>query len=286
MSLVMDDYLLELWKEAQKPTSLESASVAFWNHLWSKYIFAEKEWVVTPETAPAEIDKLRRVDLVIKYFGNTSMEVLCFHELKRTNSSPSDLEEVEYQAFKACIAYLAQHTKINSVYAITSFGTKARGWTCTKDSDYLEPLFGSQDLAKAQDYIEAHSSDAQTLRKVFDHMKRFPPVARKGIAQGDMHIPPSMQTPNVAASNFAGEGKAVDQTSLASAEAQSQNTGEGREHPRSVKSTEYEKDGRKYRSFELDRKKDSIWSDQWQKAHFEGRQVWFHKGFYVITEAT
>lgn len=186
MSLVTDEYLLELWKEAQKPSSLESASVAFWNHLWSKYVFAEKEWVITPETSPAEIDKSRRVDLVIKYFSGASMEVLCFHELKRMNASPSDLEEVEYQAFKACIAYLAQHPKISSVYAITSFGTKARGWTCTKDSDYLEPLAGSQDLAKAQDYIEVHSSDAQTLRKVFDHMKRFPPVARKGIAHGDM----------------------------------------------------------------------------------------------------
>ena len=81
-------------------------------------------------------------------------------------------------------------------------GTKARGWTCTKDSDYLEPLFGSEDLAKAQDYIEAHSSDAQTLRKVFDHMKRFPPVARRGIAQGDIQSPS-----NVAAGAFAGEGK-------------------------------------------------------------------------------
>jgi hypothetical protein len=60
----------------------------------------------------------------------------------------------------------------------------------------------SEDLAKAQDYIEAHSSDAQTLRKVFDHMKRFPPVARRGIAQGDIQSPS-----NVAAGTFAGEGK-------------------------------------------------------------------------------
>jgi hypothetical protein len=41
MSLVEDGYLLELWKEAQKPSSLESASVASWNQLFSKYIFAE-----------------------------------------------------------------------------------------------------------------------------------------------------------------------------------------------------------------------------------------------------
>lgn len=266
MSLVEDGYLLELWKEAQKPSSLESASVAFWNQLFSKYIFAEKEWVVAPETAPAETDSLRRVDLVIKYFGNESLEVLYFHELKRINASPTDLEEVEYQAFKACIAYLAQHPKVSTVYAITSFGTKAKGWTCTKDSDYLEPLFGSEDLAKAQDYIEAHSSDAETLRKVFDHMKRFPPVARRGIAQGDIYqsvVPLPVQSPsNVAAGTFAGKGKAVD-TSLASAKTQSQNAAEGREPPRLVRSTEYEKAGRKYRTFELDGKKHSVWSDQW-----------------------
>src|SRR5256885_9837857 len=54
MSLVEDGYLLELWKEAQKPSSLESASVAFWNQLFSKYIFAEKViiWVKwTPNLA-------------------------------------------------------------------------------------------------------------------------------------------------------------------------------------------------------------------------------------------
>ena len=85
--------------------------------------------MVAPETTPAETDSLRRVTLVIKYFGNESLEVLCFHELKRIIASPTDLEEVEFQVFKACIAYLAQHPKVSTVYAITSFGTKARGST-------------------------------------------------------------------------------------------------------------------------------------------------------------
>jgi hypothetical protein len=90
---------------------------------------------------------------------------------------------------------------------------------------------------------------------------------------------------NVAAGTFAGKGKAVD-TSLASAKTQSQNAAEGREPPRLVRSTEYEKAGRKYRTFELDGKKHSVWSDQWQQAKFEGRLVWFHKDLYVVTEAT
>jgi hypothetical protein len=39
VSLVQDGYLLELWKEAQKCSSFESASVVFWNQLFAKYFF-------------------------------------------------------------------------------------------------------------------------------------------------------------------------------------------------------------------------------------------------------
>jgi hypothetical protein len=52
--------------------------------------------VIALKTASAEINSLRRVDLVIKYFGNESLKVLCFHKLKRIIVSPTDLEEIEY----------------------------------------------------------------------------------------------------------------------------------------------------------------------------------------------
>jgi hypothetical protein len=60
----------------------------------------------------------------------------------------------------------------------------------------------------------------------------------------------------------------------------------GREPLQLVRSTEHEKAGRKYRTFELGGKEHSVWSDQWQQAKFEGRLVWFHKDPYVVTEAT
>jgi hypothetical protein len=41
-----------------------------------------------PETAPAETDSLRRMDLVIKYFGNESLEDLCFHEFETHHRFP------------------------------------------------------------------------------------------------------------------------------------------------------------------------------------------------------
>jgi hypothetical protein len=52
--------------------------------------------VVAPKIALAETNSLRWVDLVIKYFGNESLEVLCFHKLKYIIASPTNLEEVEY----------------------------------------------------------------------------------------------------------------------------------------------------------------------------------------------
>lgn len=164
--------------------ALESASVAFWNHLLSKYIFTGKNWILAPEASPAEIDRRRRVDLVIKYVGETSIEVLCFHELKPLRATANDVQDVEHQAYAACQAYIAQHD-LSNVYALTSIGTKARAWTCTEDSDYLEPMFGSHQLAEESQYIEAHSTEAETLRNAFGHMKRFPPTGRKGIAYGN-----------------------------------------------------------------------------------------------------
>jgi hypothetical protein len=52
MSLSTDPTLLALWKDAQRQSSDEWASVAVWSQLWNKHIFWEKEWVVCPETPP------------------------------------------------------------------------------------------------------------------------------------------------------------------------------------------------------------------------------------------
>lgn len=69
---------------------------------------------------------------------------------------------------------------------MTSFGSKARMWTCESESHYLEPLFGSLELAEPSQYVEAHSNEAHKIRQAFDHMKRFPPVARRGVGLGQL----------------------------------------------------------------------------------------------------
>lgn len=50
---------------------------------------------------------LRRVDLVVEKIDSraTTVGTLLFLEAKRASASPSEIEEVEYQAFTAACAY-------------------------------------------------------------------------------------------------------------------------------------------------------------------------------------
>ncbi|KIW21940.1 uncharacterized protein PV07_12652 [Cladophialophora immunda] len=185
MSLVTDEPLLLLWSRVQQKGSRENVAVNFWLHLYAKYVFAEKEWIIAVEDAPSELEPSKRGDLKVQYLGDAGFELLLHQELKRREATKRDLEEVEHQAFSDCISYLAAHEEVSMAYAVTSFGTRARMWTCAREATYLEPLFGSEELAEPSQYIEAHSSEATELRKGYDHMKRFSPVARRGIEPGE-----------------------------------------------------------------------------------------------------
>lgn len=112
MSLITDNILKALWDEAQAKPSDEWASAQLWSHLWSKYFFAEKDWVVSPETPP-EGSGRRRVDITIKYLGSDgNIAVLAFHEAKSLAARPSDTEDVEHQALNACMRYLGVNPEL------------------------------------------------------------------------------------------------------------------------------------------------------------------------------
>ena len=96
--------------------------------------------------------------------------VLLFIESKKQKSNINDIDEVEHQAYTACAAYLVAY-KLPSVKAMTTVGTKARMWECRRGDDYLNPLFGEASLSDVSQYIEAHSSEAGTLRKHLDACK-------------------------------------------------------------------------------------------------------------------
>ncbi|KAE8146790.1 hypothetical protein BDV25DRAFT_161758 [Aspergillus avenaceus] len=164
MSLITDELLKCLWERAQAQSGDERASAKLWSYLWNKHFFAEREWVVSPET-PQEGHGRRRVDMTIEYFGgDRQLAVLAFHEAK-LNAGPQDVQDAERQAFDACMRYLGEHTELDFVYAFTSFGTEGKAWRCDRHGDYLTPLFGSDDLAGRAQYVELHSSEAG-LRKV------------------------------------------------------------------------------------------------------------------------
>ncbi|KIW16598.1 hypothetical protein PV08_03786 [Exophiala spinifera] len=124
------------------------------------------------EDAPSELEPAERGDLKVQHLGRTDLELLHHHELKWKEATRSDLQQVEHQAYSDRVSYLAAHEDVPFVYAVTSFGTRARMWTCEPDATYLEPGFGSGELAEPSQYIEAHSSEATELRKGYDRMKR------------------------------------------------------------------------------------------------------------------
>lgn len=67
--------------------------------------------------------------------------------------------------------------KTQYVYAMTTYGTRARQWIYNPSSDNLIPLDGSGSLSVSKDsYVEANTTDAQKLRDGFLHMKSRPPL--------------------------------------------------------------------------------------------------------------
>ncbi|KAL1863463.1 hypothetical protein Plec18170_000298 [Paecilomyces lecythidis] len=177
MSLITDRALLALWTEAQQNPSSEWASVALWTHLWAKYIFWERDWLVSTESPP-ESAGLRRVDVVIKYLGgNNSIAVLAFHEAKPPDAGPQDTKEVEEQALDACRRYLSKpdNAELSFVYAVTTLGTKARAWIYEREPNSLRPMFRSQNPAERAEYVEVHSTDAAQLKTAFNVMRNVKP---------------------------------------------------------------------------------------------------------------
>ncbi|OAL34086.1 hypothetical protein AYO20_06541 [Fonsecaea nubica] len=183
-SLVSDEILLRLWNQVQQDPQTDNVALNnFWLHLYAKHLFPGKQWIVGVENGTFDIEPPKK-DLTVQFLGHTGPQALFFHMHKGKEATRDDLIEVETQALVACLAYLTANPGITKVYAVTSFGARARIWCCGPKSMSLEPLFGSYDLADASAYVEAHSSEAITLRRGFADMKRFAPVARRGINHG------------------------------------------------------------------------------------------------------
>ncbi|KIW77024.1 hypothetical protein Z517_09470 [Fonsecaea pedrosoi CBS 271.37] len=191
-SLVSDEVLLRLWNRVQEDAWSDNVALNFWLHLYAKYLFSGKQWIVGVNNSPFDNDAFDieplKTDLSVQYLGHAGIQTLFFHMLTGKEATRGDLAEIEDQAYVACVKYLTANPDITLVYAVTSFGTRARIWFCRQGSDSLQELFGSDDgsddTAEASRYVEAHGGDAIVLRRGFSYMMTSPPVARRGINHG------------------------------------------------------------------------------------------------------
>lgn len=113
-----------------------------------------------------------------KRIGNQWYTIICY-EAKKAKCTQTEIDELEYQAYNACITHL-NYTGRDQMYAITTIGTTARLWYITKTDDYLLPFVPVDTaLAERSAYIEAHSTDAQQLRDGFNYVKENDNVSSK-----------------------------------------------------------------------------------------------------------
>lgn len=95
----------------------------------------------------------------------------CVYEPVAKDPSLQDLDGLMRHAFTVCMAYLLSHPNLSKVYAFTAFGTKCRAWSCSREDEWLEPLFGSVDGSDSRDYVDIHSPGASRINEVVQLMK-------------------------------------------------------------------------------------------------------------------
>ncbi|KAK4209829.1 hypothetical protein QBC37DRAFT_429810 [Rhypophila decipiens] len=101
----------------------------------------------------------------------TTVGTLLFLEAKRASASPSEIEEVEYQAFTAACAYHVE-TGIKHIWTMTCVGSCARLWIFSESSTYLIPCIpAGQGLAERTEYLEI-STHGRQIANGLEYIKK------------------------------------------------------------------------------------------------------------------
>jgi hypothetical protein len=144
--------LFALWKAAHAQGAQEVEALSFWQHLFAKHEFPEEHFICDAEIRPSPGDR-RRIDRGVRFLSTRGeIMVLCLD---------------------ACKKSLESHPWQKHIYALTTAKTMGKAWLYQKDEDQLTPLFDDN-------YIEAHSSEGQKLRKCFQRMKTILPADPAG----------------------------------------------------------------------------------------------------------
>jgi hypothetical protein len=183
MSLIAGDtYLTRLYQLAQVSPDVEHEALSFWDYYLSKRVFTDDQFHVDAEKpASSETDPRRRVDRVVRYFenGTLQLQVLIFVEAKKHGATRNKILEVERQAHEACGTSCGA-TGHSHVYAMTIWGTRARLWKFDASSGSLTPLFGEGEYGHLDSYVDANSSRAVQIKDGLNSMKALPPSLYHG----------------------------------------------------------------------------------------------------------
>lgn len=140
-------------------------------------VFSSQQWIVSSQQPPThQPGELRRVDLVVELDSgpNTRTGTLLFMEAKRASATPSDVIEVEYQAFTAACAHYLDGNLGNPIWAMTCIGSTARLWVFDWKAPYLIPYFPEDPgLAAREEYVEI-SERGTDLVRALNYIKAHP----------------------------------------------------------------------------------------------------------------
>lgn len=203
MSLIIDPQTGELWASAQ--TQLECATTRFWEYVLKEQFFKGRNWAISSQQPPTnDPNDMRRVDLRIERWKTNRWQTIALFEAKKQNCSQAEIQELEFQAFNACMAHLL-YTGREQMYGITTIGTAARLWYITKADDYLLPLVPETGgLSNRKEYIEANSTEAADLQKGFNDMIKYDMIPANKLQVLRSNCSPKPQPPVGANSQYLG----------------------------------------------------------------------------------
>lgn len=165
-----DPILLHLLEEANDRD--EWASTRFFSRYFTQHIFSEIEWIHGTEVPPREHHSQLRMDIAVQHYS-TGQRTLMFRlvgQAKKGRATPAKIVEVEVQAYQLCQAYMIDKS-IQSVWAITYFGSKARLWACQlKGSGWLDPFYplegGNGERSAYRDILEFEAEFFWAFQKI------------------------------------------------------------------------------------------------------------------------
>ncbi|OAF57076.1 hypothetical protein VC83_05930 [Pseudogymnoascus destructans] len=102
MSLIINQRTRSLWETAQ--TRPEWAATRFWEYVLKGQFFIGDDWAISSQQPPTDDrEDRRRVDLRIERWKSNRWQIIALFEAKKQNCSQTEVDELEHQAYNACM---------------------------------------------------------------------------------------------------------------------------------------------------------------------------------------